>query len=89
HIKTNLLFSLWAKGGIISRQKAYKVLSEMNKLGFLNKVIANDEIYNQYQKQKSKLFDFHSHGIIKLMDSDEDFELYRLLKTSISKGDDE
>ena len=80
HIKTSLKFSLWAKPDIASTQKTYKVLSEMNNLNYINQVICNDIVYQQYKKEKLKMFNFLSHGIITLLESDEDFELYRLLK---------
>ena len=80
NITTNLKFSLWTKPGDISMQNAFKVLSELNGLNYINQVIANDEIYKQYQKNKLGLFNFAPYGVIKLVESDEDFELFRLVK---------
>ncbi len=83
-ITTNLKFSIWAKEGHASLQEAYKVLNEINNLGFLNQVMSNEVIYKQYIKLHLKGLDFHPHGVVRLIENDEDVELYRLLKSSIS-----
>lgn len=87
NIKTSLKFSLWTKSENINTQKAFKVLSEMNELDYINQVIANEEMYRQYKKEGLNMFDFHPMGVIKLVENDEDFELFRLLKSSVAKSD--
>ena len=87
NIKTNLKFAMWAKPNNVSIKQAYKILNEINNLDYTNQVIVNDVIYNQYKYQGFKMFDFEPRGIVKLIENDEDFELYRLLKSSVAKPD--
>ena len=86
HIKTGLRFSIWSKPGVTSLQQAFKVLSELNSLNFKNQVIVNDIIYQECKKQYLEIFEFLPNGIIKLTETDEDFDLYRLIKIP-SKND--
>lgn len=87
-IRLTLKFSLWAKPEHASLQEAYKILSQINSLDFENFVMANNIFYKQYKKEGLKGFDFCPHGIVKLVESDEDVELYRLLKSSVPQSDD-
>ena len=83
-ITTRLKLSIWAKEGHTNLQEAYRVLNEINNLGFLNQVMSNEVIYKQYMKLNLNGLNFHPHGVIRLIENDEDVELYRLLKSSIS-----
>ena len=80
NIKTDLKFSIYAKAGDINKQTVYKMLSEINSLSFENQIVANDEIYKQYKKQGLSFFSFDPRGLIKLVENDEEIELYRLVK---------
>jgi len=80
NIKTYLKISLWTKSGITKFKDAQKILSEMNDFNLNNQVIVNDEFREQYEKHNLKLFKFHPQGLVKLIDNDKDFEIYRMLK---------
>jgi hypothetical protein len=77
-IQTALKFSLWSQAGQISNKQALKTLSEMNSLHFVNKVISNDELRRQYGQQKTKSLDFSPYGVMKLIENDEEIDLYRI-----------
>ncbi len=79
-IKTNLKFSLIAKPKNINTQEVFKILSEINNLNYLNQVISNEEIYKEYKKHGLTMFNFNPRGIVRLVENDEDIELYRLIK---------
>lgn len=79
-IKTYLKFSLLAQSVDTSFARAQKILLDINKIGLSNQVIVDSEFYNQYQKAKLGLFDFHSKGLINLPQSDENMEIYRLIR---------
>ena len=79
-IKTNIKFAIIAKDKMVSFKYAQKVLLGINATNSVNQVVSNDEFYNQYQKEKLFLFDFQPKGLVNLVDSDENIEIYRLVK---------
>ena len=83
-INTNLKFSVWAGSGHVNLQRAYNVLSELNSLNFLNQVIANEKVYNRCKQEGLYVFKFNPYGLIKLSESDEEFELYKLQRLTPS-----
>ncbi len=86
---TTLRFSLWAKSGNNNTQEAYKLLSGINNLGFENQVMANDIIFKEYQKEGLKKMSFLPYGVVKLLENDEEIELFKLSKSPVAKSDDE
>ena len=89
NIKTNLKFCIWTAPGEISTQEAYDKLCKLSNLNFVNQVIANQEIYKQYKKYNLKSFTFNPLGIVQAAESNEEIELYRLLKVSVAKSNNE
>ncbi len=86
NIRTDLKFCIWTAPGEITTQKAYDKLQNLSNLNFVNQIITNDEIYKEYKRHCLGLFNFNSLGIVKSSENDEEVELYRLLKVSVSKG---
>ena len=82
-IKTNVKISFFAKDGNPSFVDIQKILLQMSAISSKDQVIANDGFYNQYKQEKLNFFEFNPKGLVNLSGSDENIEIYRLLKRNI------
>ena len=77
NIKTDISLSFWAGNKSINPKEAFKILNEINKLGYKNKIVMSSGMYYRYQKETTKHFDFVSLGISKLfgvLENGDDFD---------------
>ena len=66
NIKTDISLAFWAGNKSTNPKESFKILNEINKLGYKNKIVMSSGMYYRYQKETTKHFDFVSLGISKL-----------------------
>ena len=69
-IKTELIFSLWMNNEPTSAKYALEVLTKINALNHVNKVVATSVIQKRYEKQLDRKFNLFSMGEVYLMQDD-------------------
>ena len=86
-IKTDLLLSFWCDFKKVDIKSAYKIVSRMNNLRYLNKIIVSENFALRYKIEKEIIFDLIPMGMQRLDAIDEnsediELELYQIKKLS-------
>lgn len=86
-IKTGMSFSYWAADDLSNKDEIFRILTKINELGYVNKIIVSSGIYFRFQMEEyKKHFAFDPLGASKLSgvyedkDIDFDIELYSITK---------
>lgn len=65
-IKTDLLFCFWSDYKKTDMKTAFKIVSHINKLNYLNKIVVSDKFALRYENEQNKIYELISLGPVRL-----------------------